>query len=148
MLWKDNKQHGFRQHHTLVVVSVTCFMTYFYNIYNMLYSLCEAKQDASVFAERLWMNAQLQRPLTSLTISRRAVLTLLIFSDGINLAHTILALDCVQSIILYFTMDVDSCGMVGGPDDVLGQAAVVAGIGQPNPLDVQTAVPPHCYILV
>lgn len=45
-------------------------------------------------------------------------------------------------------MDVDSCGMVGGPDDVLGQAAVVTGIGQPNPLDVQTAVPPHCYILV
>lgn len=146
MLWKDNKQQGLRQHHTLFFVSVTCFMTYFYNIYNMFYSLCEPKQDTSVFAARLWTNAQLQRPLTFLTISCRAVLTILIFSVDINLA--ILALDCVQSIILYFTMDVDSCGMVGGPDDVLGQAAVVTGIGQPNPLDVQTAVPPHCYILV
>lgn len=112
----------------------------------MFYSLCEPKQDASVFAARLWINAQLQRPLTFLTISCRAVLTLLIFSADINLA--ILALDCAQGIILYFTMDVDSCGMVGGPDGVLGQAAVVTGIGQPNPLDVQTAVPPHCYILV
>lgn len=114
----------------------------------MFYSLCEPKQDASVFAARLWINAQLQRPLTFLTISCRAVLTLLTFSDDIHLAHTILALDCAQGIILYFTMDVDSCGMVGGPNDVLGQAAVVTGIGQPNPLDVQTAVPPHCYILV
>lgn len=51
-------------------------------------------------------------------------------------------------IFLYPTIDVDSCGMVGGPDSVFSQAGVVTGIGEPNPLDVQTAVPPHSYILV
>lgn len=60
---------------------------------------------------------------------------------------SIVALDltCKAS---FCTMNVDSCGLVGGPDDVLGQAAVVTGIGQSNPLDVKAAVPPHRYILV
>lgn len=51
-------------------------------------------------------------------------------------------------IFLYTTVDVDGCGMVGGPDSIFSQAGVVAGIGEPNPLDVQTAVPSHSYILV
>lgn len=51
-------------------------------------------------------------------------------------------------IFLYTTIDVDGCGMVGGPDSVFSQAGVITGIKEPNPLDVQTAVPSHSHILV
>lgn len=44
---------------------------------------------------------------------------------------------------LFATVDVDSGGVVGGPDSVLSQAGVVTRVIQPNSLDVQTAIPPH-----
>lgn len=50
--------------------------------------------------------------------------------------------------VLNITIDVDSGGMVGGPNNVLSQAGVVTRIVQPNSLNVQTAIPPHSHILV
>lgn len=49
---------------------------------------------------------------------------------------------------MFATVNVDSGGVVGGPDSVLSQAGVVTGIIQPNSLDMQTAIPPHWHILV
>lgn len=46
------------------------------------------------------------------------------------------------------TIDVDSGGVVVDPDDVFGQAGVVARMIQTNPLNVKAAVLPHFYILV
>lgn len=46
------------------------------------------------------------------------------------------------------TVDVESGGVVVDPDDVFSQAGVVARMVQTDPLDMKTAVPPHCHILV
>jgi len=46
------------------------------------------------------------------------------------------------------TVDDDAGGVVRGPDHVLSQAGVVPRVVQPDPLDVQAAVPPHRHVLV
>ncbi len=51
-------------------------------------------------------------------------------------------------MFLYTTIDVDSGGMVGGPNNALSQTGVVTGIVQPDSLNMQTAIPPHSQILV
>lgn len=49
---------------------------------------------------------------------------------------------------MYITIDVDSGGMVGGPNNVFSQTGVVTRILQPGSLNMQTAVLPHCHELV
>lgn len=49
---------------------------------------------------------------------------------------------------VYATINVDCGRVVGGSSNILGQAGVVAGIMQLNSLDMQTAILPHCQILV
>lgn len=48
----------------------------------------------------------------------------------------------------YTTIDVESGGVVVDPDNVFSQAGVVTRVIQTNPLNMKTAVPPHCHILV
>lgn len=64
--------------------------------------------------------------------------------------HFVHMIVCVQLDLYFFvhTIDIDSGGMVGGPSDVLSQASVVTCIVQANSLNMQTAVPPNCHILV
>lgn len=49
---------------------------------------------------------------------------------------------------LYTTMDVDSGGMIGGPNNAFSQTGVVTRIVQPDSLNMQTAILPHCHIVV
>lgn len=51
-------------------------------------------------------------------------------------------------IFLYTTIDVDSGGMIGGPNNAFSQTGVVTRIVQPDSLNMQTAVPPHRHIVV
>lgn len=51
-------------------------------------------------------------------------------------------------VFVHTTINVHSGGMVGGPNNVLRQAGVVTRIVQPDSVNMQTAVSPHCHILV
>lgn len=51
-------------------------------------------------------------------------------------------------MFLYPTVDIDTGGMVSGPNNVFSQTGVVTRIVQPDSLNMQTAILPHCHILV
>ena len=51
-------------------------------------------------------------------------------------------------MFLYPTVDIDTGGMVSGPNNIFSQTGVVTRIVQPDSLNMQTAILPHCHILV